>query len=375
MRASWTSIVLSFFSASALTGCVATVAIPLSAITTVSGSSAPSQAYHAYGDSITAGSTLSSTALAYPSLIAGDRRFALSNFSIPGDMACDVPTRQIFPNSDNPTTGAFPLYTLMIGTNDEDLRGAFGYLVPVFNLCQQASIAWLALPANLKVLATAAGVVTSGPGSINPAHNFNAWATATQNASIAFPIALAAPGPIYAWVRIADNDPGAFSYAVDGVVLGSMNTATMPFIATQNGSTESIGFLRLPAIAAGSHTVTFTQTSSAGTMQIVAIGAPPAPPPAAQPSLPTVIVGDPPLQLAVNDCTGYPVCLAYPPDIQANVALFAGDGLNVIYAENHTYMFATPSEMNDALHPNALGHSELRYAFEAVIPAVLANVK
>jgi hypothetical protein len=346
------------------------VAIPLSATAAsapVSGASA--QAYHAYGDSITYGSTLSSTALAYPSLIAGDRQRALANYAIPGDMACDVPTRQIFPNNDNPTTGAFPLYTLMIGTNDEDLRGANGYLIPVFNLCQQASIAWLALPANLKVLATAAGVVTGGPGSINTAHNFNAWATATLNSSIAFPIALAAPGPIYAWVRIADGDPGVFSYAVDGAVLGSMPTATAPFIATQNGSTESIGFLRLPGIAAGSHTVTFTQTSSAGTMQIVAIGAPPAPPPAAQPSLPTVIVGDPPLQLAVNDCVSGPtVCVAYPPDIQANVALFAGDGLNVIYAENHTYMFATPSEMDDALHPNALGQSELRNAFEAVIP-------
>ncbi len=324
-------------------------------------------AYHAYGDSITYGATLSSTSLAYPSLIATDRHLALSDYAIPGDQACDVPTLQIFPNNDNPTAEPFPLYTLLIGTNDVDNRGAQDFMTNVFNLCQQASIAWLALPADLKVLATSPGVVLSGPGSINPAHNWNAWATSIPNSSITFPITLSASGSIYAWVRIADNDGGTFSYAVDGVVLGTMNTTTTPYMITLSGNTESIGFLRIPGVAAGSHSVTFTQTSTTGTMQIVAIGAPPG----TKRSLPTVVVGDIPNQEAIpgDECVVYPVnCLSYPPDIQATVAMFAGDGLNVIYAENHTYMFGTANEMNDELHPNVLGQSELRNAFEAVIP-------
>jgi len=159
------------------------------------------------------------------------------------------------------------------------------------------------------------------------------------------------------------------------VVAGSFNTAfNLAFnwcICTQNGTTSSLGFIRIPAVPAGPHTVTMTQTSGSGTMRIVAIGAPPAPLPAVQPSLPMVVVSDPPLQqLVANDeCFIYPAnCAAYPPDVQANVAIFAGDGLDVIYAENHTYMFATPAEMSDVLHPNALGHSELRHAFEAVMP-------
>jgi hypothetical protein len=52
----------------------------------------------------------------------------------------------------------------------------------------------------------------------------------------------------------------------------------------------------------------------------------------------------------------------------ANVAIFAGDGLNVQYVDNHSYMHATPAEMNDLLHPNPLGQSELRTAFETAIP-------
>jgi hypothetical protein len=353
---------LSLLVALMLSGCAVNVA-PTSASQPVSSASS---SYHAYGDSITYGATLSSTSLAFPSLIAADRKLTLANYAIEGDQACDVPTQQIFPNNDDPTATASPLYTLLIGTNDLDDRGADGYF-PVFNLCQQASIAWLALPVDLKVLATATGVVTSGPGAINPAHNWNSWATSTLNASITLPITLAAAGPIYAWMRIADNDPGSFTYAIDHNVLGTMNTAPEPYISTVNGTTESIGFLRLPEIAAGAHTVTFTQTTATGTMQILAIGAPPA----AKRSLPTVIVGDPPNQeaLAGGECVVYPAnCAAYPPDIQANVALFAGDGLNVIYAENHIYMLATPSEMDDELHPNALGQSELRNAFEAVLP-------
>jgi len=387
------AILLNFLCVSILTGCVATLVTPLPIIPVVPipvvpvpvtpppapveppipPPASPVTAYHAYGDSITAGYTLVSPAFFdYPSLIAQDRQLTLDNYAIPGDQVCDVPTLQIFPNNDNPTAGAFPLYTLLIGTNDMDLRGVDDYMVPVFNVCQQASIAWLALPADLKVLATAAGIVssgviTSGSGSIDTAHNWNGWETSTLNASISLPISLYASGPIYAWVRIADNDPGAFTYAVDGIVLGAMNTATNPYISTQAGTHESIGFLRLPGIAAGSHTVTFTQTSATGTMEVVAIGAPPA----VQRSLPMVLVGDTPNQEAVqgDTCVVYPAtCLAYPLDIQANVALFAGDGLDVIYAENHTYMFATPSEMDDALHPNTVGHSELRNAFEAVIP-------
>ena len=370
MRLASSTIVLSLFCASILTGCTANlVSIAATPAPTPTGQSA----YHAYGDSITAGYPVG-PALDYPTLIGQDRQLTVSDYALSGDMACDVPARQIFLNRDNPTAGSFPLYTLMIGTNDVDLRGANDYL-PLFNYCEQASIAWLALPAGLKVLATAPGVVTSGPGSLETAGNWNSWETATLGSSVTFPITLAGRGPIYIWPRIADADAGTFTYAVDGVVAGSFNTAfNLAFnwcICTQNGTTSSLGFIRIPAVPAGPHTVTMTQTSGSGTMRIVAIGAPPAPLPAVQPSLPMVVVGDPPLQqLVANDeCFIYPAnCAAYPPDVQANVAIFAGDGLDVIYAENHTYMFGTPAEMSDVLHPNALGHSELRHAFEAVMP-------
>ena len=326
----------------------------------------PAPVYHSYGDSITAGATLSSPSLAYPSLIAQAKGFTLANYAVDGAQACDVPTTQIFPNSDNPSAASLPIYTLMIGTNDQDNRGVGDYL-PVFNLCHQATIAWLALPADFKVLATAAGVTTTGTGAIETANNWNDWVSTAPGASIAFPITLLSPGAIYIWPRIADGDPGAFTYAVDGAIAGTFTTATKPFMTTASGTNNSLGFLRIPGIAAGRHAVTLTQTSSSGTMRVVAVGSPQA----ASETLTTVIVSDPPIEElnSTAQCNSAPaVCSAYVTDIQTTVQIFASDGLNVRFIDTHLYMLGTPAEMNDTLHPNPLGQSELATALETVLP-------
>ena len=172
------------------TSSVISIAIP-SAPASTPASYGSGADYRAYGDSITAGYTLSSPAQAYSALIAQDKQFVLSNYALSGDQACDVPTRQIFPNIASTSVSNPPLYSLMIGTNDEDLRGSDYF--PIFALCHQATIAWLALPANLKVLATSNGVVTdgvvtSGTGSIESADNWNSWMTTSSGSSIKFSV-------------------------------------------------------------------------------------------------------------------------------------------------------------------------------------------
>ena len=102
--------------------------------------------YHAYGDSITYGYTLADPSTqAYPALLARSTGLPLENYAIGGDQACDVPTRQIFPHVDNPSIAAKGLYSILISTNDIQVKGAGDYET-VFKLCLDASIAWLALP-------------------------------------------------------------------------------------------------------------------------------------------------------------------------------------------------------------------------------------
>jgi len=57
--------------------------------------------------------------------------------------------------------------------------------------------------------------------------------------------------------------------------------------------------------------------------------------------------------------------LEYIQDIEASVNLFSGDGLDVRLFDTRQYMFGTASEMNDSLHPDALGQVELSHSVEA----------
>jgi hypothetical protein len=335
--------------------------LPPSAVSpTTYTSSVPPVLYHAYGDSITYGYGLSNPSTQdYVVFLASQLGLPFVNYAHSGDQACDLPTNQIFPNAESPTLETKAFYSLLISTNDVDVKGT-GTYEAVFNLCQQASIAWLALPVEDKVLASSATVTVIGPATLDTAHNWNAMVTNAPDASVTFPFTLAAAGPLYVWYRITDGNLGSFSYAVDGSILGSGSSATLPPMQTQNGNTESLALLRLPSLPAGPHALRLTQTSPglAG-MGVVAIGIPPS---TYQPNLPEVLVGTTPRQRSGG---GAPCsdtlapCSVYTSDITANVSIFARDGLNVHLFDTAKYMTGSPAEFLDSIHPNALGHAEI----------------
>ena len=351
------------------TGCTTanavTCTVVMNANKTATANYTISPQYHAYGDSITYGYSLSDPAAqAYPALVAASEELPFLNYAISGDQACDVPTRQIFPNEDNPTLAAHMEYSVLIGTNDVDLKGTGAY-ESVFMACHQATLSWLAIPAEYKVLANDSSVTTSGPGAIDRSNHWNAWTTAGQGSSVSFPITMVRNGPIYAWPRINDDTPATYTYSLDGVVLGTASTQTNPIISTQNGTTNSLGFLRLPAVSAGSHVVTFTQTS-AGTngVSVVGIGTPVGP---TGNTLPTVLAGTIPYQFNNGQCntSSDEPCLEYIQDIEADVNLFSADGLDVRLFDTRKYMLGTAADMNDTVHPNVLGQIELSQSVEA----------
>ena len=327
-------------------------------------------AYLALGDFITDGATLSNpTDEAYPTLVSRQKNAPLRNLANAGDQACDVPARQIFPNSISPTLVSHPTYSVLIGVNDVDNQGQGAY-EQVFIACHQAMLAWLALPKEGKILAGAAGFEARGPGKIDATNGWNAWTTQGQGSTISFTIATAKGGPIYAWPLIDDSSAATYGYALDGVEAGTAAVQTTPRIATQNGTTRSLGFLRWPWVPAGTHTVTFIQTNAgASGVSVVGIGAPSAVP-AGQ--LPAVLSGTVPYQLHTGQNVGCQAtdapCLAYNDDILADVNMFAGDGLNVLLFDTRQYLQGTSAEMSDAVHPNAKGQEMLSDAVQAAWP-------
>jgi hypothetical protein len=319
--------------------------------------------YRAYGDSITAGATLAGSQKPYPAFVAEYEMVTYADNAIAGDQACDVPTRQIFPNEDFPTLATRPTYTLLIGTNDVTIKGPGAY-ESVFKLCHRAAISWLAIPAEYKVLANGNGVTTTGAGAIDSSNHWNAWATGELGSTVSFTITTSQYGPIYAWPLIIDGNPGTYTYSLDGLVVGSASTETTPNIATENGSSSSLGFLRLPPVAAGTHVVTFTQTSAGENgVYVVGIGTPAK---RIGDIFPTVLAGTIPYQEPGSDCNSPDgPCQNYIDDIEADVDLFSADGLNVRLFDTRKYMFGTPAEMNNSVHPNEFGQYELSHAVEA----------
>jgi hypothetical protein len=360
-RTSTFAILALFCAAMLLAGCNGFIIPPLA------GSAAALGQYHAYGDSITFGYSLNiPTTQSYPALVAQVEQVDLSNYAIPGAEACDIPTTEIFPSRDSPTLAAHPTYTILIGTNDSGIGGVGPYEA-VFILCHEASISWLAIPAEYKVLATGSGVTTSGPGAIDTTNNWNSWTTEGMGSSVSFTITTSKPGAIYAWPRINDDNPSTYTYSLDGVVIGTGNVQTTPLIATGNGTSNSLSFIRLPPVPAGKHVVTFMQTSAGATgVSVVGIATPAA---ATGDTFPTVLAGIIPFELqgasASCDSTDGD-CAAYNLDIEADVNLFVADGLNVRIFNTRNYMFGTAAEMNDTWHPNAFGQLELSHSVEAI---------
>lgn len=321
---------------------------------TFAGGTPPYAYYHAYGDSITFGATLKDPPTqAYPALVAKADGLTLTNLAIPSDQACDVPTRQIFPAQDSPTLSTAGLYSLLIGTNDFGIKGPGPY-EPVFNLCHQAAISWLALPAEDKILSTSPTVLATGPVSVETANHWNALTTNGIGASITFPFTRSINGSVYIWYRIRDGSPGTFTYSLDGVQAGSAATATVPAIATLNGSNNSLALLRLPGVSAGQHKLILTQTSTglAG-LGVVAIGLPPM---TAQTKLPLVLVGTISKTIG-QDC---PFCDIYTKDITDNVSKLAAEGLNVKDFTSGKYL--SPADLNDTVHPNTAGQLDIAHA-------------
>ncbi len=329
----------------------------------------PSGAYTAFGDSITNGSGGSQQSNAYVNLISTDLGVTnLVNYGYPGDFACNVATEQVFPN-ENPNNTSNPIYTLMVGTNEAINKGAGSY-ESVYEACDQASLAWLAVPSENKVFGTSSSVVLAGSWT-----NSNTYTTgrgtyptvgiqSSTNGSVAtFPITTTG-GPIYIWYRIIDGNGGTFTYQLDGGSAVSENAFTNPEVDDNNNGNQGIALARITGVSAGSHTIAITVTSatnSGNLVPIIAVGTAPSSISSGSPKVfPSGLIYYQDDELSASTA-------AYNADALADADLLADDGLP-IYPVNVRNYFTIAYDVSGIFggpHPNDLGHSLIRDAFEA----------
>ena len=319
--------------------------------------------YQAFGDGITSGQTVSQ-AQSYPSLFASADGFSVANFGAPSSITCDVLPFAILRNGLGPTQTRAPLSSLMVGSTDMDNHGST-YL-PLFTSCNQAALAWLAIPREYKVLPGDPGAtVTSGLWTADPNTG------ALQNTSGAGTLALSVTsnnGPIYLWYFLSDALPGSFTLTIDGVSGTAVySTQPTPAIGSLDHS-PGIGFalLRFP-LSAGPHVLAVNVQS--GTVGILGAATPPSP--GAASVHPTVFASDIPNQLSSAPAAAPGLITTYTQAIQSSVTQFRADGLDVRLVPTQQTMLGTPPEMADSVNPNPLGQSHLAQAFESTFGAQL----
>ena len=320
-----------------------------------------SSTHVSFGDSITcgvgAGNNPFCNTNGYAYLLAADEGATLTNYGVSGDLACDQVNNKIMKYANSSETKN-PIFTYMIGTNDSNKNG-IGPYEAVYKNCHQAALAWLAIPSNYKTFAQACSLTGAWTNDGGAWYSGVAAYTTAQNATASCSITTDG-GPLYVWYQQLDNDSGLWTYAVDGGNAVTVATATSPPIGpTYNGGTSGVGLIRITGLAAGSHTVLFTKTSSGGTMVLGAVGTAS---PYAYWGSPQVFAAGVPYQENDNISS---TTAAYNSDALADVNLLAGDGLPIRFVNIRNYLNST-TDMYNTEHPNTTGHQHLRDAFASV---------
>jgi lysophospholipase L1-like esterase len=313
--------------------------------------------YIAYGDSITANTGCSIPQNCYVGRIAQALSIqTFTNRGVGGYQAADINQWEVFSNDATVQTMPQPLRTLLAGVNDQNYKGAGAYEA-TFNAVYNAILIWLAVPAQARVAGSTA--TTTGTCVTDTTFSTVSGVTCTANASTAsMSITTTGSSPIYILYRSIDGDAGTFTYKVDAGSPVSATTALTTPIATNAGTTTAVAMIRVTGLSAGTHTVVFTQTHS-GTMAITSLATVPTGLGAQQPY---VLAGEIPNQQGGGSQAGVN---AYVADIDADVAMLAGDGLKIYLAPVSQYLSgsAGANDMYNQLHPNDAGHGELAAAF------------
>ena len=313
-------------------------------------------AMHAYGDSITAGSA-APTGQRYVDLTSTALGLPLVDYGLGGDRACDLMPRQILTGSDATATVSKRLYTLMAGTNDADNGAPFGTGTN-FQNCHLAAVAWLGVPASQKHTAadpqwSATAACSTGADS---AHLGTMYCPGTG--TLQFSAVDTGGHTLYLWYLLDDAASADSRINVTvGTYTGSVSTTGSGTIHTLNGTTASIGILRIPA-PAGPQTVKLQASGGAG---VLGVGWPPSESQQVAP----VVVGEVPNQLVTSPSAPVAIQLGFDQDVIGNVLTLQGDTLDVRLATNRSTMLGLAEEMGDQVHPNPLGHKHLADAFIA----------
>lgn len=328
--------------------------------------------YIANGDSITYGYPL--TASRYPSLVAS--RLGIPSLNVTAnvsDQACDVFPRALYVDGITVGGSGGQLLSLMVGTNDVDKKGTGSYEA-TYRLCHTALLAFLAIPSDSlfrggNPAVSGAGAWSAAADTDNRAFTFGGMYARGAGTLTFSPGTVSVPTPTYILYSIDDAAPATAVFTVTderGTVLGTAGSTPPVSMATANGTTQSLGVLRVVRAPGTSQVVAST---SSGGVSIYGVGSIP------KPVVSVILSADVPNQLQGRPVATAAAIAAYNADIAVDEATVRGDGAAVAHVYDDLYMLGTPAEMNngDQLHLSALGDANMASAFVAAVPVAVAQ--
>jgi hypothetical protein len=308
----------------------------------------------------------------YAAQLAGTLNLPLSNYAINGAQSCDIFPDEIYANSVQSGTDAAPLATLETGGVDA-WRGGEGAYEVTFTACSRAAMAWLLTPTQYMALPGTAAVAATGACSASANATYFGGAYCSGAGTLTFttpavntPFSGTAYGILY-YSNDAASGSAGFTYTVNGGSASSLVTTKFATpMATQNGTTSSVGFLPITASAGAASVVITTTTGDIAIEGLMTV------PPVGYYQHQVLGVNDLPTMSTV-DYESVPIQLQYNSDIYANVAYFAALGFDARVVPTRNYLHSTAAELNSAetYHPTfPLGQGELAAAYKQTLQAI-----
>ncbi len=317
-------------------------------------------AYTHFGDSVTCGVGASAPANGYAALMDTTVRGPNANFCHSGDMAAD--TALLVYAHANPTATGTPTFTDMTGTNDVWFCGPSAGCVQNYAEALLAGFAWLAIPAENKLLAQQAKTRTGTWANDDRVRPGMGLASSVAGSSVTMsPVQQVAGRQMYVAWRGTDGSAAGATLAIDGKVVDTLHgyaDGGVP-IQTAHGVTTTVFVRTYPMGAPGAHTVTVTVQPGApagDAFTLLWCGVP-----SGTGTGPHLIAGG---ILSEDNGLRSGTTALYDGVVQTVVNGLKADGLDVSFAATHTVLLS-PEDFTDTLHPNDAGHRKVEQAFLA----------
>lgn len=318
-----------------------------------------SSTYHAFGDSITAGTHSSDAATkSYPALFAAMKGWSFTNHGAPGHRSNDS---GILDPIYQTIVGQTGNYSMMIGTNDAIYNGAdLGY-IDTFRGTILSEALWLSIPDSHKY--TGAELTKTGTwaqfASI-PVGTDTLYSTSTVGATVSADV----NGTAVYVCTIANQTGGkSFDISVDGIVMAHYDANEHLSVHTRDdGGTHTLYTIRISGLQPGGHSVLVT--ASTGGAYIAWIGGNGYPKKAAGPNLylsSTTRATDT-YYASKTDYNDKTIALHNAMIVDV-INCLSKDGLNVTYVDSMSSINRTTDIDTDGLHPVDSGYVKIADAF------------